>query len=235
MIRLLTGIIWVTTLAACAALPQHSGPYPQAYPPYPPQDTGYNPELLEYAPYYGEPAPAKLFVLGQEQTSGVGTYVWRKDNSAVVHADAFAVVAPSHPLTVTVPFTATLILPVALPPASLESVLYPVTYADLWGAPRANPALREFEHWNPPPYPAQDLPQQAQQELVFEALPESLYIYHLHAEWAGLGSVYYGFLLYVQNPAEKWDPQTPPPIQSPYPGPTPLAWPVYVPGAYPTP
>lgn len=235
MIRLLCGILWVTVLVACTALPQQSEPSPREYLPYPSQDSGDNPEKLEYAPYYGVPAPAKLSVLGKEQTAGVGTYVWRKDAGAVVHADAFAVVAPSQPLTVTVPFTATLILPVPLPPTSLESVLYPVTYSDLWGAPRDNPVLREFEHWNPPPYPAQDLPQQAQLELVFDALPESLYIYHLRAEWTGLGSVYYGFLLYVQNPTEKWDPQIPPPGYGLYPGPTPLARPTDAPGAYPTP
>ncbi len=224
------GILVILCLAGCSAPLQQPYPYPLPTP----TETS---DSAPLTPYYGHPAPAVLLVDGQEQTSGVGTYFWHLEANAIVHADAFAVVAPTRPLTVTVPFTATLILPVPLPPLTLQAAFYPVTHADRWRYQKGFSTLLEYEHWDPSPRAAQQLPREFRQDLYFVDFPESLYIYDVRAEWAGLGSVNYGFLLYIVNAQEKWDPLAAPDRRLPYPGPgpTPLALPAPAYNPYPTP
>ncbi len=159
---------------------------------------GRTPDAL--APYYGRPAAAHLAAAGGEQTAAVGSYSWIGWNTgaevALVHGDSFGVVTPGQPITVTLPFTATLILPIPISPTRLAYRLYAVSEADRWGQ-GGRGGRGGLQLWNPPVQALLDLPLRTRQEVRFGELSAGQYVLVVRAEWTRLGSVDYGFLVVV--------------------------------------
>jgi hypothetical protein len=149
--------------------------------------------------YYGETAPAAILILGEEkQTAGVGTSTWTVEKKGkqvkTQHSDAFGLVTPAKPLSVTSPFTATLLLPIPVAPSRLEYGIKPAS-SDL----QYGDASQEFINWQVPiENPGISLPLVMQQDIAFSLVPGG-YLLEVYAEWPDLGGVDYGFLLEVQN------------------------------------
>jgi len=173
--------------------------------PYPASTTFAVPPA-DVAQYYGNPEAAKIVVHEQEQIAGIGTTFWVMSKTVTetvqYHGDAFGIVAPTQPLTVTPSFSVTLILPIHFPPSGLDYVLYPVKAADRWGYEQYPQPTLEVETWNPPDLrtdPMIGLPLEVQQDLAFYKMGAGLYILLVEASWQDLGTVDFGFLLNVIN------------------------------------
>jgi hypothetical protein len=180
----LTGCISTSRPEAAYPYPSHESPadvYPDVSP-----SAAINKE--DISRYYGKPAAATLIVNQQEQRSGIGNTFWIESKAGEVtthfYGDAFGVVTPAQPISVASPFTATLGLPVHIPPSRLGYVLYPVEEDDRWRS-----GDRQTRTWNPPGGPTTGLALETRQEIVFNVVTEGMHVLLVNAEWSDLGSV----------------------------------------------
>jgi len=153
----------------------------------------------DLSPYYGErPPPAVLNVDEQEQTAGVGTSTWNgglvRGAIKITHSDAFGLVTPAEPITVTSPFTATLHLPIPMAPYILKYGLAAASPGDRWEVSRPE---YPFEIWGTGITLSGEGLALAQHQDIFFCLEPGQYLLMFRAEWSSLGSTNYGFYLDV--------------------------------------
>ncbi len=149
--------------------------------------------------YYGDkPLAATLVAGGRQQTAGVGTFFWtvekKGESSKTLHADAFALVTPGEPLTVTSPITGTLLLPIPIAPSTLWYRVTPATQ-DLDRGVSDGGSIR-WQAGNGQPGTSLVLESRVEIPLSLE---QGKYLLEVYAAWPDLGSVDYGFYLEIQS------------------------------------
>jgi hypothetical protein len=190
----LTGCIYPARSLSASAVPLSRPPTAV--------DSTLSPSTADYqaeiSRYYGQPDAALLLVDQGKQRSGIGNAAWTKSKTGDVrvfyYGDVFGVVTPAQPIDVASPFTATLVLPIHLPPSRLGYTLYPVAEEDSRGQ-----GERQFKTWGLPYQPMKALPLETRQEIVFDPPTEGLHVLLVEAAWEDLGSVEYGFLLKIYS------------------------------------
>jgi hypothetical protein len=146
--------------------------------------------------YLGERPPSALLRIGKQiQEAGYGSITWPKDYHngvlAIITRDAIGPSTSDQPLVVNAPFTATLQLPVHIPPTRLW----------YWLQPGSKEHHRPDNHtiiWEYQRRPQHSLTLKQEQDIVFIVEPGD-YVLVVDAEWQGLGSVDYGFFIRVAD------------------------------------
>jgi hypothetical protein len=145
------------------------------------------------------PPPAILKIDGNEQTSGIGSNCWREENqTGYLCSDTVGIITPSEPLLARSPFTAHLSMPLPEPPEELGFSATRVTDDDelkefangvrVWSLKYGN-ATNRYKR------PLEREPD------IYLSLKTGLYVLRVDANWKDKGSVSYGFLVKVYEPA----------------------------------
>jgi hypothetical protein len=154
--------------------------------PYPPPDNG-------ISEYYGAPPAAVLFVGEQQQTAALGSYCWiqgMEEGSPVEGCqDSAGIPTPQVFLPGAVQFEGRLRLPLPFPPATLSVYTMPVTPADTVQPPSEGKII-----WSYLEGTTIALAPETEQELQLELMP-GLNVLYINAQWEGLGTVGYGFIV----------------------------------------
>jgi len=162
-----------------------------------------------FVPYYGEPQPARIIVNGETHNSGIGTTQWITDvqpdgTTAILIADAFAVITPREPIVAKRDFAFILELPIPITPVQLRYLVYKLTKEDIDSQDPAEDVFR----WNPDDQTQTYIENfspllSASQHLSFSLEP-GLYVLSVFAAWGGEFpetelEANYGFLLEVEE------------------------------------
>ena len=144
------------------------------------------------------PPPAILEIDGNEQTSGIGDNCWKEENqTSGLCADYKGKITPTEPLLTTSPFTALLRLPLQEPPEELEFRTFRVTDDD-----ELKESANDVRVWNIKGNALNRYKRPFEREPEFNlSLPPGLYVFIAGAEWKDKGSVSYGFLVQINDPA----------------------------------
>jgi hypothetical protein len=145
------------------------------------------------------PLPALLKINGNEQTSGIGSYCWNVENETTkICTDANGIITPREPLLTISPFTAHLHMPLEEPPQELGFSTAQVRDKNESYETR-NDFFRTWSfdsnewYWH-------NLPSGNESDIDLSFEP-GLYVLDVDAKWKDKGSVSYGFLVQVYDPA----------------------------------
>jgi hypothetical protein len=156
-------------------------------------------EAIELTKYFGSRPPMATLIVGeQQQEAAIGTSTWvveqKGEEKTIIHSDAFGLVTPAEPLIVSSPITATLVLPIPLPPSDLWYRVIPAADASLQST--GEPAALT---WLPgTSQPRIFLPSDTRHEIPF-SLDPGQYLIEVYVEWPDLGDADYGFLVEMQG------------------------------------
>ena len=146
-----------------------------------------------------DPPPAILSIDGNEQISGIGNYCWKEENEPYsVCADAFSIITPTEPLLTRSPFTALLRLPLQVPPEELEFSTFRVTDDDELKEAANGVRVWSLKYGNAGNRYKRPLEREPD---IYLSLKPGLYVLRVDANWKDNGSVSYGFLVKVYDPA----------------------------------
>jgi hypothetical protein len=203
--NLLTGLFLAAFLVGCErvrslspgnsehviAFPAISGPAPGVANPYP-EPAG------DLAPYYGTPPLAVLTVGEQSQTAALTGACWMQIGSdgtaGEACLDSTGILTPQGFLPSEVQFNGKLHLNLPLTPTAVSAYWIPVTPADVMEPPSEG-TIR----WPSREGRSINLANEIEQDLQLELDP-GLNVIHIYAQWEGLGSAGYGFLVEARVP-----------------------------------
>jgi hypothetical protein len=173
------------------AFPSVSKPDVQFEDPYPAPDDG-------LSQFYGTPPQAVLQVGGHEQTAAMASTCWVHTGSEGQPEEkcqeARDILTPQVFLPGEIQFTGQLRFNIPLKPTAVGVFLMPVIPTDVLEPPSEGIIRWQVKEGN-----YISLANEIEQDLQLE-LESGLNVLHVYAQWEGLGSVGYGFLIEAKKP-----------------------------------